>query len=215
MSKKVNHQNNGFLARLARAIMKLIGWQILGEFPDLPKYVLVGAPHTSNWDFPLIMLWMFASGVRFNWIGKDTLFSGPLGPLYYKLGGIPVRRDRHYNFVDQIVDVFNSSERLIIAIAPEGTRGKTTYWKSGFYYMATGAGVPVVLGFIDFSRKQVGIGPTFEPSGDIHADFGELREFYAEKKGLYPQKQGTIRLHPENEDDRQAPGTAAISEKQD
>lgn len=181
---------------LAGGILKLIGWKIMGEFPEIPRYVLIGAPHTSNWDFPIAMLWMFASGVRFNWIGKESLFKGPLGSLFYRLGGIPVKRDRSHNFVEQIVTVFNRSERLIVAITPEGTRSKSPYWKSGFYYMAVGAGVPIVLGFIDFGRKEIGIGPMIEPCGDIKVDFADIREFYSQKSGLHPQKQGAIALRP-------------------
>jgi 1-acyl-sn-glycerol-3-phosphate acyltransferase len=197
MTRKSQQSKRTFLQILAGGVLRLIGWQIVGEFPDLPKYVLVGAPHTSNWDFPIVMLWMFASGVRFNWLGKDTLFRGPLGPLFYRLGGIPVVRDRRTNLVDQIVRVFDRSKELIIAITPEGTRGKLPYWRSGFYYMALKARVPIALGFIDFGRKQIGNGLVLQPSGDIQADFAILREFYGDKRGLHPQKQGAIELRLE------------------
>jgi 1-acyl-sn-glycerol-3-phosphate acyltransferase len=191
---------NSIIQTLASLLLKIIGWQIVGNFPELPKYVLVGAPHTSNWDFPVAMLWMFASGVRFAWIGKHTLFESPLGPMYYRLGGIPVRRDRSHNFVDQIVEQFECSDELIIAITPEGTRGKLSYWKTGFYHMAVGAGVPIVMGFLDFEHKHIGIGPILYPSGDIHADFSVLREFYSGIKGRHPHKQGAIELRPSDTD---------------
>jgi 1-acyl-sn-glycerol-3-phosphate acyltransferase len=189
-----NHTLAQFIANI---ILKLIGWQVVGVFPDIPKFILVGAPHTSNWDFPLTLLLMYATGVRFNWIGKDSLFHPPFDKLFRRLGGIPVWRDRRSNFVSQIVEAFDRSKRLIIAIAPEGTRSKIAYWKTGFYYMALGAKVPLVLGFIDYGRRQVGVGPSFLPSGDIQADFCRLRDFYADKTGLYPEKQGTIEIRPE------------------
>lgn len=188
-----------FSQSLARAILGVIGWRMVGSFPDLPKYVLVGAPHTTNWDFPFTILWMFAGGVRFNWIGKASLFESPLGGFFRRLGGIPVWQERSGNFVNQIVQAFEKASRLIIAISPEGTRSKTDYWKTGFYYMALGAKVPIVMGYIDYRLKEVGIGPILQPSGDIQKDFASLREFYASKKGLYPHKQGLIEVKPAEE----------------
>jgi 1-acyl-sn-glycerol-3-phosphate acyltransferase len=190
-----NH--NPLIQFLANGILKLIGWRVVGVFPDIPKFVLVGAPHTSNWDFPLALLLMYATGVRFKWIGKDSLFRPPFDKLFRRLGGIPVRRDRSSNFVSQIIEAFDRSKRLIIAIAPEGTRSKIAYWKTGFYYMALGAKVPLVLGFIDYGRRQVGVGPFFYPSGDIRSDFCRLRDFYADITGLYPEKQGAIEISSE------------------
>ena len=186
------NQKPGFSQHLARAILKIIGWEATGTFPDLPKYVLVGAPHTSNWDFLFTMLLMFSKGVRFNWVGKDSLFRWPVEGLLFRLGGIPVKRDTKTNFVSQMVEIFNRSTRMIIAISPEGTRNIVTRWKTGFYYMAMGAKVPLVLGFIDYGRRQVGVGPVVHPSEDIEATFAELREFYADKTGKYPHKQGQI-----------------------
>jgi 1-acyl-sn-glycerol-3-phosphate acyltransferase len=185
-----------FSQALARAVLGILGWRVVGSFPDLPKYVLVGAPHTTNWDFPFTMLWMFAGGVRFNWIAKASLFENPLGWVFRRLGGIPVWRERKANFVSQIVQAFEKASRLIIVISPEGTRSKTSYWKTGFYYMALGAKVPIVMGYIDYRLKEIGIGPTLHPSGDIHMDFTHLREFYASKTGLYPNKQGLIEVKP-------------------
>ncbi|OGO33955.1 MAG: hypothetical protein A2W35_03805 [Chloroflexi bacterium RBG_16_57_11] len=181
-----------FSQLLAQAVLKLVGWEAIGTFPDLSKFVLVGAPHTSNWDFPLTMLLMFAKGLRFNWIGKASLFRWPFGGLFHRLGGIPVKRDSSQNFVQQIVATFEHSTHMIIAIAPEGTRSLVTRWKTGFYYMAVGAKVPLVLGFVDYKRRQVGVGPVVYPSADIEETFAQLRLFYADKKGRYPHKQGEI-----------------------
>lgn len=181
-----------FSQHLAQAILKLVGWEATGSFPNIPKYILVGAPHTSNWDFPLTMLLMFAKGVRFNWIGKASLFHWPFGGLFHRLGGIPVKRDRTTNFVHQIVETFERSSHLIIAISPEGTRSLVTRWRTGFYYMAMSAKVPLVLGFVDYKRRQVGVGPVVFPSSDIEETFAQLRLFYADKTGKYPHKQGEI-----------------------
>ena len=191
-------QKPAFTQSLARAIGKLAGWEITGVFPDLPKFVLVGAPHTSSWDFPLSMLLMFGSGVRFNWIAKASLFRWPVKGFFHRLGGIPVRREQSGNFVSQVVKAFEENSRMIVAIAPEGTRSKATYWKTGFYYMALGAKVPIVMGFVDYLRKQVGVGPTLHPSGDIHADFAILRAFYSDKTGKFPHKQGAIEIRPDH-----------------
>lgn len=173
-----------------------MGWEMVGRFPDLPKYVLVGAPHTTNWDFPFAMLLMFAGGVRFNWIAKASLFKGPWKGFFYRLGGIPVLRDRKTNFVSQIVEAYQRSSRLIVAISPEGTRSLVNRWKTGFYYMAVGAQVPIVMGFIDYRRKQVGVGPVLYPSDSIEETFAHLRAFYADKTGKYPEKQGKIEVEP-------------------
>jgi len=167
-----------------------------GAFPDSPKFIMVGAPHTSNWDFFYAMLFKYASGLHFKWIGKASLFKPPFGSLFLRLGGIPVWRDKKSNFVAQISDLFDRSEQLVIAISPEGTRQQTAYWKSGFYYMAVGARVPIVLGFVDYARKQVGLGPELHPTGDIQADFKQIQAFYSDKRGAHPANQNPIGLLP-------------------
>lgn len=185
-----------FSQALCQWIMKLIGWQIEGEQPALRRYVLIGAPHTSNWDFIVAMLLKYSLRMRFNFIGKDSLFRGPLGPIMRRLGGIPVKRESRSNFVAQIVAAFEDHEDLIIVIAPEGTRSKSPYWKTGFYYIALGAGVPVVMAYLDYPRKVIGFGPTIVPTGDIQADFTYIRKFYADKSGKFPNKQSAIELRP-------------------
>jgi 1-acyl-sn-glycerol-3-phosphate acyltransferase len=185
-----------FLQILARIILKLIGWRVEGSFPSTSKYILMGAPHTSNWDFPLGLLLMWATGRRFHFIGKDSLFRPPHGWFFRAMGGIPVYRDQRNNFVSQIVEVLNQSEDLIIVISPEGTRGKTSYWKTGFYYMALGAKIPIAAGFLDYEHKSMGIGLLLKPTGNLQADFGVLRAFYANIRGLHPEKQGPIELKP-------------------
>lgn len=162
--------------------------------PSMPKYVLVGAPHTSGLDLFFVILLMHATGIKLHWVGKDTLFRWPIEGVMRWLGGIPVNRRSKNNFVQQVVDTFNRFDELVIAISPEGTRSKTEYWRTGFYYIALGAGVPIAMGFIDYPEKVVGIGPTFYPSGDLHADFIQIQAFYAGKTGRRPGKKGEIKL---------------------
>ncbi len=182
--------------KIAIFFLNQMGWQIIGEFPRYSKCVIIGAHHTSNWDFAYAMLAMTAIGEKFNWIGKDSLFRWPLGRLARSLGGIPVIRSQRTNFVYQMVKTFQKRDKLVIVIAPEGTRKYTPYWKSGFYYIALGAQIPLVMGFIDYSRKQIGFGPALVPGGDIQADFAQIRAFYADKQGLYPEKEGDVALRP-------------------
>jgi 1-acyl-sn-glycerol-3-phosphate acyltransferase len=179
---------------LADSILSLISWQVDVTLPNARKFVLVGAPHTSGLDLFYTMLLKFSTGIELRWVGKDTLFAGPLGVIMRWLGGIPVNRRSRNNFVEQIVEQFRQHEHLIIAIAPEGSRGKTAYWKTGFYHIASGAQVPIALGFIDYPSRVVGIGLSLLPSGDIQADFSQIKTFYSGKKGRHPQKQGEIQL---------------------
>ena len=190
-------QTNRFTQSLAMATLRLKSWKLDVNMPTAPKFVLVGAPHTSGLDLFYALMLAHGTGIKMNWIGKDSLFRWPLGGPMRWLGGIPVQRHSRQNFVQQVVDIFNRVEKLVIAIAPEGTRGKADYWKTGFYYIAQGAGVPIALGFVDYKDKVVGIGPTIYPSGDIHADFNQIKTFYAGKTGRYPHLQGEARIRPD------------------
>jgi 1-acyl-sn-glycerol-3-phosphate acyltransferase len=187
-------QTNSFFQILAKTILRLISWKLDVTLPPVQKFVMVGAPHTSNLDLFYALLMTHASGINLHWIGKDSLFHWPLGGLMRWLGGIPVNRRSSNNFVQQIVDIYNQSDELVLAIAPEGTRGKADYWKTGFYYIAQGARVPIALGFIDYQERVVGIGPSLYPTGDIQADFVKLNEFYSGITGRHPEKQGEIRI---------------------
>ena len=199
MSERTKTRRRTFTQRLADLALKLTGWRLVGDLPDLPKYIIIGAPHTTNWDFVLAMMIKLSTGLRFRWIGKDTLFKPPHGWFFRMTGGIPVWRDRRQNFVEQIVERIKNAKEMVIVIAPEGTRSKSHYWKSGFYYMALGADVPILLAFVDFPNKEFGFGPLIYPCGDIRVDFEKVREFYIQKSGLYPQKHSTIELKPRGE----------------
>jgi 1-acyl-sn-glycerol-3-phosphate acyltransferase len=181
---------------IAQAILRLLGWKVEARLPKARKFVLVGAPHTSNWDFIMMLLVMNALGLQLNWVGKDSLFIGSFGGLMRRLGGIPVDRSARNGFVDQMVAEFERRESLILVIAPEGTRGKSEYWKTGFYYIAQGARVPIALGYVDYALKTGGIGASLQPSGDIQADMQPIAHFYAGVTGKHPQLQGEIRIRP-------------------
>lgn len=181
-------------ARLARAVLRLVGWSVVDELPPDPRYVAIGAPHTSNWDFPVAILTMAALEMDARWVGKHTLFRWPFGPLMRALGGVPVDRRKSQNFVQQVVERMRSESEFVLVIAPEGTRSRTRRWKTGFYHIAHGSEVPIALGFLDFARRRAGIGGWFRPSGDLEADMKRIREFYADKTGKRPEQEGPIRV---------------------
>jgi 1-acyl-sn-glycerol-3-phosphate acyltransferase len=174
-----------FLARLARLILRRKGWKIEVALPDSPKYVLIGAPHTTNLDAIYALLLRFAANIPMRFIAKDSLFRPPFGFIIRWFGGIPVDRSSSNNFVEQIVSLFNNSPALVIAIAPEGTRSLVPYWRTGFYYMAQQANVPIAFGYVDYDRKTLGIHPGIEPSGDLPADMERIRHFYNETVCFY------------------------------
>jgi len=175
---------------LAFSFMKVFGWRLEGRLPDVDKMVVIAAPHTSNWDLPVLLSVAFSLRVKACWLGKHTLFRWPLGFLFRWMGGIPVYRSASQNVVAQSVEMFRSSENLILTIPPEGTRSKVSHWKTGFYYIALGAEVPIAMAFIDYKRKASGVGPTLYPTGDIEADMEIIRKFYITVSAKYPDKAG-------------------------
>jgi 1-acyl-sn-glycerol-3-phosphate acyltransferase len=176
---RVPRRGGPMRAAIGRAMLRVTGWRIAPEIPDLPKFVAIAAPHSSNWDFIVGIAFVFALRLDARFIGKAELFRGPLGPLMRWLGGIPVDRNRPSGFVEETVAVFDAREQLIVALAPEGTRRPVEKWKTGFYRIALGAGVPIVPGYFDNGRRIVGLGPPFRPTGDLEADLAALRAFYA------------------------------------
>lgn len=163
--------------------MSSLGWRIEGNFPDLKKFVVIAAPHTSNWDFVIGLSSAFAIDIDAHWIGKHTIFRWPFGKLMRRLGGIPVNRAKSSGLVPQVVQEFRKSETFVLAIAPEGTRGKVERWKSGFYQIALQAEVPVVCGYFDFPSRTVGLGKVVYPSGDYEADLADIISYYSHFKG--------------------------------
>jgi 1-acyl-sn-glycerol-3-phosphate acyltransferase len=172
------------LRLLAIGILKLIGWHARGEELANPRCVLIGAPHTSNWDFPLMLLVVLKLRLRVFWMGKHTLFPFGLGWFMKWLGGIPINRSASHNVVKQTVQQYQDHEQLIVLIPPEGTRSKVSSWKTGFYHIAHNAKVPILLGYVDADKKEAGIADFFTPTGDIDEDMIAIRKFYADKKGL-------------------------------
>ncbi|PRC94944.1 lysophospholipid acyltransferase family protein [Solimicrobium silvestre] len=169
-------------------MLRLLGWRVDGKAPDEAKYVLIAAPHTSNWDFPFTLMVCFALRLRVYWMGKSSLFPPVMGSVMRWLGGIPVDREKSGNLVQGTIDAFNRTERLTVIVPPEGTRDKVSHWKTGFYYIALGAKVPILLGFMDFKDKVGGVAHLFHPSGDIEHDMQEIKQFYRGFTGKNPQQ---------------------------
>jgi 1-acyl-sn-glycerol-3-phosphate acyltransferase len=163
----------------SKIYLKITGWRLEGQLPTVPQYIMIAAPHTSNWDLPMTLALVFAYRIRVCFLAKHTLFWPPAGIFLSWLGGMPVNRSKVNNFVEQAVELFKANNQLIMIVPPEGTRKKVRYWKSGFYHIAYGAQVPIVLGFIDFRRKTAGIQGVFKPTGDFNADLPKIMAHYA------------------------------------
>lgn len=182
---------------IGKTVLNVFGWEAVGPAPDIKKYVLVAAPHTTSWDLVFTLGVGWTLGFEPTWVGKHTLFEGPFGRFFRYLGGVPVDRRKSLDQVAQIVKLFEERERMVLVIAPEGTRGATPYWKSGFYHIARGAKVPLALGFLDYKKKKGGIGEVFMPSDNLEADVDRIRSFYAGVTAKYPERFSNIRLKSE------------------
>lgn len=171
-------------------LIKIMGWKVVfdkAELDKLRKAVVVGAPHTSNWDFPLMLLGVLEMGLPVNWIGKHTLFKWPLGAVMRFLGGIPLHRKQSKNFVDAVVEQFELAEEMVLVIAPEGTRKPVERWKSGFYHMAYNAKVPIILAYVDYAKKEMGVMEVVTPSGDAADEILRFQRIYAKVAGKNPE----------------------------
>ena len=179
---------NIFLRWFSIVVLKITGWRTHGRLPATPKFVIVGAPHTSNWDLPYGLFIIFVLRGKIYWLGKESLFRRPFKGFFKWLGGIPIDRSKSKNVVAQSIQQFNQNKTMILTIAPEGTRSRVKKWKTGFYHIAKGANVPIVLGFLDYRRKAGGIGPVIYPTGNIEADMKTIRAFYDGISGKFPEK---------------------------
>ena len=185
------------LQSIARKILTLTGWKMVGEIPPVDKAVFLAAYHTSNWDGFWLIVYKFAMNVRVRFLAKHTLFWWPLGPFLKKMGAIPIDRGHTHSTVQMLVDAFNTEKHMFLALAPEGTRRWQPYWKSGFYQIATKAGVPIVLAYIDYRKKEIGIGISIEPS-DRDRDLRQMREFYRGVTPRHPANQGPVAFPPDS-----------------
>ena len=167
---------------------QILGWKLIGDFPKhLKKYVVIAAPHTSWKDFPIAILARNYSGEKVNFIGKNSLFKSPFGFIFRALGGTPVDRSQNSNMVDAIVQIFEKREEFRLGISPEGTRKKVTNWKTGFYYIAKGANVPIVMATLDFEHKQIKFSKPYETTNNKEKDFEYFYSFFKGVKGCHSE----------------------------
>ena len=183
---------------IGRLWMWFSGWDVVGQVPAGRKFVLIGAPHTSNWDFPFGLTAVYLFRLKVSWMGKDSLFRKPFGGVMRWLGGVAIHRDSPHGVVDQVAKQFRDSRKLVVLIAPSGTRKKRDYWKSGFYWIAYAAQIPILCGYLDYSRKEACLGLSFVPTGEIKNDMERIREFYKGRQGKYPALTTRVRLREEN-----------------
>ncbi len=189
----------GTLQWLGRALLPVIRWRVEGHLPEDPKFVVILAPHTSNWDLPIGLVCACALGLMTEYehafMVKDTVTKAPvIGPIVRWFGGIGVNRGAKFNAVDHMAEIFAKRERMMLAITPEGTRKRTEYWRSGFYHIARRAGVPVVPTYLDYGRRVGGIGAAIHLTGEIEADLDVMRRFYAPFQARHPELVGEIRF---------------------
>jgi 1-acyl-sn-glycerol-3-phosphate acyltransferase len=174
---------------LCSLYLKLIGWKIGSQLDrSIKKCVLVAAPHTSNYDYPICLATLYSRDFRIQFLAKKSLFKFPLGIIMRASGGIPVDRSKHNNMVEAMIHLFQQKEELILMIPVEGTRGYVKEWKSGFYHTAIGAKVPIVMGYLDYGKKIAGFGDVFYPTGDYQKDLVEIQNFYRQFTARHPEK---------------------------
>ena len=181
-----------FLRFLSNSIMRLVGWRVEGKLPDLPKFVLIAAPHSSNWDFLMFLGVVFHLQANVRFMGKAELFRNPFGWFFYYCGGIPVDRTKSQGLVEQMVNACQKSEKFILTIAPEGTRHHVTEWKMGFYHIARNAGIPIVLAVVDGKHKTMRVGQVFHPTENMDADIKAVQGYFEGMTGINPRKRYII-----------------------
>lgn len=188
---------NIILHWIGRFYFWITGWKVVGESPHFKQFVATAGPHTSNWDGLQMLTTSWIIRHRIDWMLKKELTKGPLGWILTSLGAVPVDRSRGFNLVDQMVEQFQKRDRLALAIPPEGTRRKTDHWKTGFYWIADKADVPILIAYVDYKNKEVNIASGFwKTSGDIEADMPTIWEYYSKGNALHPEKVSDMRLRP-------------------
>ena len=186
---------------LAHWFLKRGGWKIEGKPPQDKHFVLIAAPHTSNWDLPYLLAFAAVFDLKVSWLAKHSLFYPPMGWIMRALGGIAIVRHKNSNVVDAMIEEFSSRKELVLVVPTEGTRSRVEYWKSGFYHIAVGAGVVIVPSYLDYGNKRGGFGPPLNPTGNTAIDMQYFREFYADKLGKFPELFGPVRLREEKTTD--------------
>jgi 1-acyl-sn-glycerol-3-phosphate acyltransferase len=182
-------RRGGRFARwLAGRLLALAGWRVQGGLPPLPKFVIIVAPHTTNWDFIIGVLAMFITDLRASWLGKHTIFRFPVAPLLRWIGGEPIDRSASHGTVEQAIERFQTRPEWVLALSPEGTRRRVERWKTGFYRIAAGAGVPIVPCSIDYRARIFGIGPPVLPDQDEVAGVATLRALFRKEMARYPER---------------------------
>ena len=188
---------NILLKTFALWFLAFSGWKAEGDLHLLPKkFFAIMAPHTSNWDLIFILGVIFALGLKVNWFGKKEAFRWPFGGIVKRLGGIPIERRAHKNMVQQTVELIRAQERVVVVIAPEGTRSNAKYWKTGFYHIAHQAAVPIVFAFLDYGRKVGGLGQQMVTTGDIEEDMKVIRAYYKGVTAKFPESVGEMVIKP-------------------
>ncbi len=178
--------------KIARALLRSRGWTLVGEIPPLKKAVFIAAPHTSNWDGFWLIVCKVALDIRIRFLAKHTLFWWPLSVLLNGMGAIPVERTQRGANVEKLAQLFAESDELFLALAPEGTRKWRPHWRSGFYRIAKAADVPIVMTFVDFKNKRIGIGPQVDSSGSQEETMAQIRAFYETCGAAKPENMGPI-----------------------
>jgi 1-acyl-sn-glycerol-3-phosphate acyltransferase len=179
---------------LSRLYLQILDWRVVGQLPDIPKFVIIGAPHTSNWDFVMFLALAFILKGDLRYMGKKELFYPPYGWFFRWCGGVPVDRSRPQGLVEQTVQAIQEADCFQMVITPEGTRSKVREWKRGFYHIAKQADIPVVTGYVDTRTKTCGIGPTFTLSDDMEADIQAMQAFFKDKVGINPDKTSELEI---------------------
>ena len=182
------------LRGLSEFYLRLYRWHVMGQLPDIPKFVIVGAPHTSNWDFVMFLALAFVLKGDLRYMGKKELFYPPYGWFFRWCGGVPVDRSKPHGLVEQTVQAIQESDRFQLVITPEGTRKKVGKWKQGFYHIAKQADIPVVTGFVDSRTKTCGIGPTFTLTDDMETDIKSMQSFFKDKVGINPRLTSELKI---------------------
>lgn len=186
------------MQKICQLLFRLLGWKVVGKLPDLKKYIVIVAPHTSNWDLVICLMARFVVGVKINFLAKHQLFVFPLGNFLRAVGGTPVDRTKHGNKVEQVVALYKDNDVLRLGLAPEGTRSPVTRWKEGFYHIACKAGIPIVMVGPDYATKEIRVHEPFWPTGDINKDFAEIVEFFRTIKGY--RAKAIPDYHPKDKD---------------